>query len=76
MQPAAMERGYICGVLYRADAGELHLPSGLTEVPDHGSEVDSDEEEQPVSRSGLPGVILTGGLRVPATFFSVQSLNC
>ncbi len=55
MQAPAVERGIVCGVLYRADMGELHLPNGVSVVPDDGSDIGSDEEEQ--SGAELPGSI-------------------
>ena len=50
MQPVALELGYICNLLHRANAGSLHVPDGVSEVVD--DDVPGDFEESPVRDSG------------------------
>jgi hypothetical protein len=61
MQPLAAELGYINGLLRRADAGELHLPDGVTEVEDDDDKPDPEDTvlSKGKSRSTEPDVYLS-----------------
>jgi len=58
MQPLVAELGYINGLLKRADAGELHLPEGVTEAVDDDFQADPEDVELGRSRSIEPDVYL------------------
>jgi len=54
MQPIAMELGYVCNLLHRANAGDLHIPDGVTEAVDDDHADDDDAIEDGETNKARP----------------------